>query len=125
MDGHVIAHSNDLPAAIEYRAGVIPSFFDVGRKCRPAQRGAHFLGDGVIEVLEDLSFDANSAVRAFDRRVRREHPERALRNAPVVRVTLAICDWGEGECDDQSQDFALKMQNSIDTLLIVPQYLGL
>ena len=57
MHGHVIAHGDDLAAGIENRTGVIPPLFYVGRKCGAAQRRAHLLGNGVVDVLEDFQFD--------------------------------------------------------------------
>jgi hypothetical protein len=57
MHRHVVAHGDDFPLAVEDRAGIIAPFFDVGGKCGTAQRGAHFLGNGVEEVLEDFQFD--------------------------------------------------------------------
>jgi hypothetical protein len=43
--------------AVKNRTRVVAALLDVRRKRRPAQRGAHLLGDGVIQVLEDLKFD--------------------------------------------------------------------
>jgi len=54
---HVIAHGDDLACGIEDGAGVVAALFDVGREGSAAQRGSHFFGDGVVEVLEDLEFD--------------------------------------------------------------------
>jgi hypothetical protein len=54
---HVIAHGDDLALRIEDGAGIVPAFFDVGGEGSAAQSGSHFLGDGVVEVLEYLEFD--------------------------------------------------------------------
>ena len=57
VHGHVIAHGDDLARGIEDGAGVIAAFFDIGREGSAAQRGPHFFGDRVVEVLEDFEFD--------------------------------------------------------------------
>ena len=57
MYWHVVAHGNHFAIAIEHRARIIAPLFDVGRKRGPAQRRAHFLRDGVIDVLENFQFD--------------------------------------------------------------------
>jgi hypothetical protein len=50
------------PAASK-TAGVVAAFFDVGRKGCTAQGGAHFFGDGVVEVLEYFEFDGIAHAR--------------------------------------------------------------
>ena len=54
---HVVAHGDDLACGIEDGAGVVAALFDVGREGGAAQGGAHLLGNGVVEVLEDFEFD--------------------------------------------------------------------
>src|SRR5262249_37668894 len=57
MNRHVVAHGDHFAAAVEYRTGIIATLLDVGRERGSAQRRPHFLGYGVIEILEDLEFD--------------------------------------------------------------------
>ena len=57
MYRHVIAHGNYFAVFVEYSAGVIAAFLDVGRKRSAAQRSTHFFGDGVIKVLENFELD--------------------------------------------------------------------
>jgi hypothetical protein len=64
VNRHVIAHGDDFARAVEYGAGVVAAFLDVGRKGRPAQRRAHFFGDGVEETLENFQFDRIAAHEA-------------------------------------------------------------
>lgn len=54
---HVIAHGDDLSRRVEYSAGVIAALLNVGGKRGPAESRAHFFGDRMVEVLEDLEFD--------------------------------------------------------------------
>jgi len=56
MDGHMVAHGDDLSRGIKDGARVIAALFDVGRKGSAPQRGAHFFGNRVVEVLKDLEF---------------------------------------------------------------------
>src|SRR5260370_911838 len=49
--------SDDLAIGIEDSAGVVTALFDIGRKGSAAQDGSHFLGDRMVEVLENLEFD--------------------------------------------------------------------
>jgi hypothetical protein len=65
VDGHVIAHGNDLSRRIEDGAGVVAALFDVGRKGGAAESGSHLFSDGVVEVLEDLEFDGVGHLRDF------------------------------------------------------------
>src|SRR5690349_5328726 len=60
MDRHVVAHRDRLSSAVEYRAGVVATFLNVGRESGSPKRGAHFFRDGVEDVLEDLEFDGIS-----------------------------------------------------------------
>jgi hypothetical protein len=57
MHGHVIAHGNHFAVRVKDRAGVVSPLFDIGRKRGPPQSGAHLLGNGVINVLEDFQLD--------------------------------------------------------------------
>ena len=61
MHRHVIAHGDDLARGVEHGAGVVAALLDIGRERSAAQRRAHLLGDGVVEVLEDFEFDRISA----------------------------------------------------------------
>ena len=54
VDGHVIAHGEDLPSAVEHRAGIVATLLDIGRERRPAQSCAHFFRYRVKEILEDF-----------------------------------------------------------------------
>ena len=57
MHRHVVAHSDDLAACVEHRAGIIAPLFDVGRERGAAQRRAHFFGDGMKQILENFDLD--------------------------------------------------------------------
>ena len=75
MHGHMIAHGNDFARAIKNRAGIVSAFFDVGRKRRAAQGGAHLFRNGVEKTLEDFQFNriahAQSAYHGFGTRISR------------------------------------------------------
>src|SRR5579859_1056456 len=57
MHWHVIALRDDLSALVINCAGVVQTFFDVGRETGAAERNPHLLCDGKKEVLEYLEFD--------------------------------------------------------------------
>jgi hypothetical protein len=57
MDWHMVAHRDHLARPVEHRTRVVATLLNVRRKRRSAQRRAHFLGNGVIQVLEDFQFD--------------------------------------------------------------------
>jgi hypothetical protein len=59
----MVAHGDDLSGGIEDGAGVITALFDIRGKRSPPQRRSHFLGNRVIEVLEDLDFNRITHVR--------------------------------------------------------------
>ena len=69
MHGHVVAHGDDFTVCSEDGAGVVAALFDVGRKCSASQGCAHLLGDGVVEIFENLELNGVSAhrVREFTR----------------------------------------------------------
>src|SRR5580698_9396612 len=57
MHWHVLPHGDDFTGALKQRARIIAPLLDVGGKRSTPQRRAHFLGDGVEQVLEDFQFD--------------------------------------------------------------------
>src|SRR5205823_4537397 len=57
MNGHVVAHRDDLSGGIEYGAGIVAALLNIGRKGSPPQRGAHFFGNRMIEILKYFEFD--------------------------------------------------------------------
>jgi hypothetical protein len=63
MHWHVVAHGDDISGGIEDRAGVVAALLDVGREGSAAERGAHLLGDGVVQVLENLELDRITHIR--------------------------------------------------------------
>jgi hypothetical protein len=69
MHGHVVAHGNDLAARVEDGARVIAALLNVGRKRSAAERSAHLLSDGVVEVFENFEFNGivhGCAARVYD-----------------------------------------------------------
>ena len=54
VDGDVGRVGDELAGAIEHRAGKIEPFPDVDRTRRAGKRGAHFLGDGHEQAVENL-----------------------------------------------------------------------
>ncbi len=54
MHRHVIAHGQDVAGGVKHGAGIVAPLLDVRRKRGAAQRRAHFLRDGVKEILENL-----------------------------------------------------------------------
>ncbi len=81
MHRHVVAHGDHLAAAVEDRAGIVATLFDVGRERGATQRCAHLFGDGVEEIFEDFKLDgiaphdasecSATRVRGFSRRNRK------------------------------------------------------
>src|SRR5579862_3415063 len=57
MDGHVVAHGEDLAGGVKHGAGVVAPLLDVGRKRGTAQCRSHLFRDRMEEVLEN--FEAN------------------------------------------------------------------
>src|ERR1700752_742907 len=54
MNGHVVAHGQDIAARIKYGAGVVAPLLDVGREGGTPERGAHFFRDGMEEIFENF-----------------------------------------------------------------------
>jgi hypothetical protein len=57
MHGEMIALSNGLPRSVVDGAGVIETFFNVGREAGASEGHAHLLGYGDEKVFEDFEFD--------------------------------------------------------------------
>src|ERR1041385_8702 len=57
MHRHMIAHGDHFTSTAKYSAGIIAALFDVGRKCRAAQRGAHLFRNGVKQTFKDFQFN--------------------------------------------------------------------
>ena len=56
MDGHVVAHGDEIALGGENSGGVVAALFDVGREGGAAQGGAHLDGDGMKRVADDGDF---------------------------------------------------------------------
>jgi hypothetical protein len=57
VNGHMVAHGDDLTRSAEDGARIITALFNVRRKRGAAQRRAHLLSNGVEEVPENLDLD--------------------------------------------------------------------
>jgi len=88
MNGHVIAHGNDFTGPIENRARIIAAFFDIRRKRSAAKRGAHFLRDRVIDVLENFEF--NGIARHFGGESVRQPVAKKKNTECRIMLTLAL-----------------------------------
>jgi len=78
MHRHVIALRNRLAVGVVDGAGVVEPLFDIGREPGAAQRDAHLLGDGEVDVLEDLKVDWISGMYAH-----RSHSPFDQRETPI------------------------------------------
>src|SRR5208282_6652378 len=144
---HVVAHGDDFARAVEHGAGIIAPLFDVGRKRRAPQGRAHLLGNGVIQVLEDFQLDRIARHEAqctgFAARLHKSGT-RAGRGLRCWVLGLRQMDYAaRGEELSRASSYAearartpdtqdprpviskswSSLQNFVDTLFILPQYL--
>jgi hypothetical protein len=53
----MIAHGDNFARAIKHGAGIVATFFNVGRKRRAAQCRAHFFRNGMKQTFKDFQFN--------------------------------------------------------------------
>ena len=64
MHWHVIAHRDHLARAVEHRARIIATLFDIRRERSSTQRRTHLFGDRVKDVLKNLELDGIAFLHA-------------------------------------------------------------
>ena len=119
---HVIAHGDDLAFGIEDGAGVVAALFDIGREGSAAQCGSHFLGDGMVKVLENLEFDGVvhlrnecTSLQKLRTIMDRLRPGGSMKSFWINALILALSSFAMAKEDVSIEDLIKQHLSSIGT----------
>jgi hypothetical protein len=123
VNGHVVAHGDNLSFAIENCARIIAALLDIRRESSAAERRPHLLGDRVKDAFENFEFDRIACHEAQCNGLAGDVARQAdAMTYPSGGPSHMLADFPGTRSQAK---FLHCRENSIDTLLTVAQYLVL